>query len=737
MATRQLSTFLRRLRRAAAGRDGAGLSDTQLLERFVRSRDEAAFEVLVWRHGPMVLAVCRRLLRREQDAEDAFQATFLALVRKAGAIGKREAVAAWLYKVAYRAALRVRGEAAKRPEGSRVEANLLPAPVAPEPGWDDLRPVLDEEVRSLPGAYRLTFILCHLEGKTQAEAAHQLGCPPGTVASRLAWARQRLRTRLARRGVVLSAAALAALLDRRAAPAAPPAALVPATVRAALHFAAGKPAAPGPAAVAEGVLHAMRLTRLKATAALLLIGCLLGAGTGLAARRALADEQAEGPELVPGTAPGLRLPPALPAKLGLQTGEVKPRTAPPRLLVLTGRLEIDPNRLLQVGSRFAGEVVEVGKSGPGEGARQFRPGDRVKKGQLLAVVWSKELGLKKAELLDALAQRQQDQDRLAWLEKMYAKGYVTEAAVREGRRNAAGDSNAAARAERTLRVWRLTDEEIQAVKALADGKRDPAREKDLARVEIRAPMDGTVLEKNVTVGAVVDTATVLFRIADLSTLSVQAQATDGVLKALLALRPGQRRWKVQVFSDPSAEAVEAPIDRISPVVNPETQTTLVVGHVANPAGRLRPGQAVRLTVTLPPPVSEVAVPASALVEEGGATYVFVQPDARERIYVPVRVEVVRRGRDTAHVRTGEGGGPPLSFLEALGGGVGMSDYDGDGWLDLDQADRSELSHYLRFTFRPKQAGAAPRGLRPGDRIVTAGAVELKALLHDLKPGPPR
>jgi hypothetical protein len=103
----------------------------------------------------------------------------------------------------------------------------------------------------------------------------------------------------------------------------------------------------------------------------------------------------------------------------------------------------------------------------------------------------------------------------------------------------------------------------------------------------------------------------------------------------------------------------------------------------------------------------------------------------------VRVEVVRRGRDTAHVRTGEGGGPPLSFLEALGGGVGMSDYDGDGWLDLDQADRSELSHYLRFTFRPKQAGAAPRGLRPGDRIVTAGAVELKALLHDLKPGPPR
>ena len=256
MATRQLSTFLHRLRQAVAGRDGAGLSDTQLLERFVRARDEAAFEVLVWRHGPMVLGTVRRLLRREQDAEDAFQATFLALVRRAASIGKREAVAAWLYKVAWRAALRVRGEAAKQPVPNPVEAGLLPASPAPEPGWDDLRPVLDEEVRALPGAYRLTFILCYLEGKTQAEAAHQLGCRPGTVASRLAWARQRLRARLARRGVVLSAAALAALLDRRAAPAAPPAPLVPSTVRAALHFAAGRSAPAGPAAVAEGVLHA-------------------------------------------------------------------------------------------------------------------------------------------------------------------------------------------------------------------------------------------------------------------------------------------------------------------------------------------------------------------------------------------------------------------------------------------------------------------------------------------------
>ena len=152
MATRQLSTFLHRLRRA--GCDGAGLSDTELLERFVRGRDEASFEVLVWRHGPMVLAVCRRLLRREQDAEDAFQATFLALVRKAAAIGRREAVASWLYKVAYRAALRVRAEAAKQPPDNPAAAHGLPAPAAPEPGRDDLRPVLEEEIDRLPEKYR-------------------------------------------------------------------------------------------------------------------------------------------------------------------------------------------------------------------------------------------------------------------------------------------------------------------------------------------------------------------------------------------------------------------------------------------------------------------------------------------------------------------------------------------------------------------------------------------------------
>src|SRR5262249_12575449 len=154
------------------------------------------------------LGVCRRLLGHAQDAEDAFQATFLALVRKASSIHKQAAVGSWLYKVAYRVALRARLRSARRPAG-RSEFHGLTGPPAREPCWDDLWPVLDEEVGRLPRCYRDTFILCYLQGKTNEEAARELGCPLGTVVSRLARARQRLRVSLTRRGLAVSAGALA------------------------------------------------------------------------------------------------------------------------------------------------------------------------------------------------------------------------------------------------------------------------------------------------------------------------------------------------------------------------------------------------------------------------------------------------------------------------------------------------------------------------------------------------
>src|SRR5262249_4735029 len=154
--------------------------------------------------GLLVLNVCRRVLRDEDDAEDAFQATFLVLARRARSIRRGESLGSWLYKVAYRAALAAR--AARKRAGRRTPLADLPAP---EPADDPVgrapRPVLDEEVSRLPDKYRAPFVLCYLEGKTTDEAAEPLGCPRGTVGTRLAWARERLRSRLARRGVALSA----------------------------------------------------------------------------------------------------------------------------------------------------------------------------------------------------------------------------------------------------------------------------------------------------------------------------------------------------------------------------------------------------------------------------------------------------------------------------------------------------------------------------------------------------
>src|SRR5665213_2847404 len=157
----QLEVLIQRMRRAV-GRPADGATDASLLERFAAGRDEAAFELLMWRHGPMVLSVCRRMLRCDHDAEDAFQAAFLLLARKAGAIRHREAVAAWLYQTAYRIALRARETARKRPVAFPPGAE----PTAPDSEadaiWRDLRPVLDEEVGRLPEKYRLPIILCYL-----------------------------------------------------------------------------------------------------------------------------------------------------------------------------------------------------------------------------------------------------------------------------------------------------------------------------------------------------------------------------------------------------------------------------------------------------------------------------------------------------------------------------------------------------------------------------------------------
>jgi RNA polymerase sigma factor (sigma-70 family) len=251
-------------------------ADAALLQRFADRRDPDAFAALLRRHGPLVLAVCRGLLAREQDAEDAFQATFLVLVRKAASIGKRASVGSWLYGVARRVAARARADARRRPAPEAGCGRGVPDP-GTELARREAHQLLHEEVERLPARYRAAVVLCYLEGRSQGQAARQLGWTPGAVKGRLERARALLRRRLARRGLALAGLPCAAAL----APAAVPAALAESVTRAAQLAATGAGAAAVPGPVAEltrGVLQAMFVTKVKAVTAVLLVLAALGAG---------------------------------------------------------------------------------------------------------------------------------------------------------------------------------------------------------------------------------------------------------------------------------------------------------------------------------------------------------------------------------------------------------------------------------------------------------------------------
>lgn len=279
MATGHRSKVIDGLQRAVLLHDGAELTDGQLLDCYVGSRDEAAFAALVRRHGPMVWGVCRRLLANYHDAEDAFQTTFLVLVRKAPSIVPRERVANWLYGVAHRTALKAKAIAARRQREKSVTPMPEPA-ISPPNLWPDLQPLLDAELSRLPDKFRTAMVLCDLEGKTRKEAAQQLGVPEGTIAGWLARARSLLAKRLARRGLAVSGGTLAVVVSQQAASASVPTSVMAGTIKAATLFAAG-PATAGMIsanvlALTKGVLQAMVLRRIP-TAVLVAVG-LMGVG---------------------------------------------------------------------------------------------------------------------------------------------------------------------------------------------------------------------------------------------------------------------------------------------------------------------------------------------------------------------------------------------------------------------------------------------------------------------------
>jgi RNA polymerase sigma factor (sigma-70 family) len=273
--------MLRQIRRLTGVPAAAELSDAEALERFARRQDEGAFTALVRRHGPMVLGVCRRVLGNVHDAEDAFQATFLILARKAGSISKPEALVGWLYEVARRTAERARASARARRYHERRAADVAQTDFIAAVAWRDLQPVLDEEVGRLPEKLRVPFVLCYLQGRTYERVAAQLKCLPGSVSRRLSQARALLRVRLTRRGLALPAGVLTAALSQHAAPAALPAPLAAATVKAAQLGAAGTATAVPSAHVAalvDGGLRAMTLTKTRLALLFALTLSLLGLG---------------------------------------------------------------------------------------------------------------------------------------------------------------------------------------------------------------------------------------------------------------------------------------------------------------------------------------------------------------------------------------------------------------------------------------------------------------------------
>jgi cobalt-zinc-cadmium efflux system membrane fusion protein len=417
----------------------------------------------------------------------------------------------------------------------------------------------------------------------------------------------------------------------------------------------------------------------------------------------------------------IQLPASVERQLGVRAAEITKATQS-RTLDLNGSVAPNTDLLYPVHPRFAGEVEEIGQVPDTDLAqptrfRDLRNGDRVLKDQLLAVVWSKDLGEKKNELIDALLKRRLDQEVLRRYEDLYSRAAIPERTVRDAQFAVQTDQNAVRKAEATLRSWRLTDEEVRAIYAEADrlaernrkGDFTPSREdwKRWARVEVRAPFDGVIVEKNVTPRLIVDTTSTLFQILDLSNVSVWAYAYEEDLPALTRLRLPVS-WTIHFKNDPQGKVLHGKITEIRPIIDPTVHAALVKGQVKNPEGRLFLGQFFTASVKVPPEPDELVIPTSALVEDGEERVIFVQPEAGRPTYVMRHVEVVRRGQDYVQIKSE----------------VNEKD-KGRGLKPLRPGDR-----VVKASEKDKGRGLKP--LRPGDRVVKASALELWAALKDLQ-----
>jgi membrane fusion protein, heavy metal efflux system len=309
---------------------------------------------------------------------------------------------------------------------------------------------------------------------------------------------------------------------------------------------------------------------------------------------------------------------------------------------------------------------------------------------LLAIVWSKEIGEKKSDLVDAISQMYLDSSQLARLQKL-EPGIVPQRQIREAERKFESDQIAVDRTERTLRSWRLTESEIAEVRDEAkkihrdQTDHDAAVDKTWAEVDVKAPFDAIILERNATIGDIVDTDLPLFILADLTTLGVSADAYEEDLPALEAIPPDQRNWKIKVKAD-SRAALPGTFDTIGQIINPTQHTAAIIGWVSNLDNSLRAGQFITATVELPPSDQEVAIPRAALIDEGTRSVVFVASDEAGTTVSQRQVAIARPSHDV---------------------------------------------FYIRCQPTPHERSLGCQELRPGEWVVSSGTVELASALENL------
>ncbi|HKI19602.1 MAG TPA: sigma-70 family RNA polymerase sigma factor [Isosphaeraceae bacterium] len=522
----------------------AGLGDGSLLERFATLQGEVAelaFAALVARHGPMVWRVCRRVLRDEHDAQDAFQATWLVLARKAGSLRDPSSVGNWLFGVASRVALDARAASSRRQLHERryAESQTDAAPAEVRDGHD-LGAALHEELRRLPERYRTPIVLCYLEGLSHEETALRLGCPVGTVRSRLARGRDRLRARLARRGVVPSAGALTAALACDAGASLPPA-LVRSAIQGAARFAAARAATTGAvisaqaAILCQGVLHTMLWTQLKTAAAIILVaGTFLATGAGVAAVHARkgpsddrpaseAGDQADRAQvvrslsfdtynLVPGETTVISVLPSITkVKKGQLVCELDAAGFKDQLV--NQKITTKAAEAAYQNAKLTREVAEIAVIEYTEGIHKFD----------METVMG-ELALAAADLTRAI-------DRVNWASRMRAKGYVSKqqttaedislqkalfALQQVANKKSVLENYTKEKVVKELKseVQKALSDELarKATWELETAKTEHLR-RDIARCKINAPADGElILAPGVAQGAIVRERQLIFRV---------------------------------------------------------------------------------------------------------------------------------------------------------------------------------------------------------------------------------